>query len=238
MNATSKVRSYITVEGDITGMRLEVIPTNGTIALVAPIRLNATRETLDRIRGQIPDDYYSRFDRYPNEHWLSNRAETHPVCANELGFTKALASQNDMDQHYCAGQRYHLLMKPPSGFDCINRIMVANPVNGVQMKRPTNDDAIISYGYEDASVSCSGFSPNKGSLDYRKEIEAMPMVRYTWRSPSFRNPKCRITPSIKAKIQHAVSLHSSAELVVANAHAPFGPYWAIGTDRNFLKTIP
>jgi len=242
-NATSKVRSYITVEGDISGMRLEVIPINGTIALVAPIRLNATRENLSRVQGEIPDDYYSRFDRYKDIkgqehgiHRLAKWAETGPVCANEFGFTRALSFMNNLEHHYRAAQRYHLLMKPSSGFDCINGIRTINPSNGMVQKRPSHGEMYVSYGAEDdlrnSRLSCHGFN----GFVFRDELQSMPFVRYTLASNDFRNPKCRITPTIKAKIQHALSLHKQAEDLLVSSSAPFGPYWAIGAERNYLKS--
>ena len=127
-DGTTKIRSYAEFTGDTTGMHIEIRMSNHRVSLVAPIRLNATRENLDRVQGHIPDDYYSRFDRYPKgkHHFLRDRAETGPVCANEFGFTKALATCNwnehenelacmqfdRVQRHYYADQRYHLLMKP------------------------------------------------------------------------------------------------------------------------------
>ena len=107
---SSRIRSYVEFEGNVENMHIEINTGLRSLALVAPIRLNATRELLDRVQGHIPEDYYSRFDRYRKgwaHHNLVDEAEKGPICANEFGFTKALANCNDFERHYYADQNYH-----------------------------------------------------------------------------------------------------------------------------------
>ena len=121
-DGTTKIRSYAEFTGDTTGMHIEIRMSNCRVSLVAPIRLNATKENLDRVQGHIPDDYYSRFDRYPKRktHASAQPSGDGALCANEFGFTKALAycnwdeveneiaSKGGVQRYYHADQNYHL----------------------------------------------------------------------------------------------------------------------------------
>lgn len=254
---TGRTRSHVTFEGDISDMYVELNCKYATISLVAPIRLDATRELLSRVQGHTPIDYYARFDqyrKYDNSSWvrhshLEDRAELGPTCANEFGFTKALAYCNsfgknaeDIERHYFAHQCYHLLMKPFSGFDCINRTVVKQ-ANGMMGKRKLNGEMVVSFGYEGYDLSCFGFGgfdfrefdwPN-GSIKGRGPLLEMPVVRYTFRRMQLhRDPRCRIAGEIKEKLQHAIKLHNSAEQLLSESRAPFGEYNAIGPNQNYL----
>ena len=249
---SSRIRSYVEFEGNVENMHIEINTGLRTLALVAPIRLNATRELLDRVQGHIPEDYYSRFDRY-RKGWahdnLVDEAEKGPICANEFGFTKALANCNDLERHYYADQNYHLLMRPYAGFDCINSTKVEK-FNGTMGKRESCEgDMYLSYADRDVWASGSvrlawhGFQnfnfrqydwPN-GRVKGRGPLEQMPLVRYTSR-PRGLDAKTRISPKLKRQLQHAINLHNAAENLLRNGRAPFGEYWAIGAKRNYTAT--
>ena len=234
-DGTTKTRSYAEFTGDTTGMYIEIRMSNCRVSLVAPIRLNATRENLDRVLGHIPEDYYSRFDRYPKEkhHHLRKWAETGPVCANEFGFTKALAHCNKAEgvqRHYYADQRYHLLMKPPGGIDCINGTVVPLHDYGPwkRKRRVEQGELCISYGPTDR-LGAWGWS----GFDHRVSLQEMPHVRY---STSFeRGTKYTMRGERKKRFQHAIDLHNAAEELLCETPAPFGRYNAIGIESNFPR---
>lgn len=247
---SSRIRSYVEFEGHVDNMHIEINTYLATLALVAPIRLNATRELLDRVQGHIPEDYYSRFDRYNRDSMLHSNlvssAEKGPVCANEFGFTRALAACNDLECHYYADQNYHLLMKPFAGFDCINRTKVE--YNGVMDKRRSEPgDMYVTYGSPTVEqkvgrFSCYGFSgfdfreydwPN-GRVKGRGALKEMPLVRYTYR-PKGLDAKTRLSSKLKKRLQHAISLHNAAEDLLRESRAPFGEYWGIGLEGNCTK---
>ena len=245
-DGTTKIRSYAEFTGDTTGMHIEIRMSNHRVSLVAPIRLNATRENLDRVQGHIPDDYYSRFDRYPKgkHHFLRDRAETGPVCANEFGFTKALATCNwnehenelacmqfdRVQRHYYADQRYHLLMKPPGGIDCINGTSIPLHDYGPwKRKRPIEQGELcISYGPTER-LGAWGWS----GFDYSVALQQMPHVRYTTSFEWGTNYTMR--GERKKRFQHAIDLHSAAEELLRETSAPFGRYNAIGLESNFSR---
>ncbi len=245
-DGTTKTRSYTEFTGDTTGMHIEIRMSNCRVSLVAPIRLNATRENLDRVQGHIPEDYYSRFDRYPagKLHHLRNRGETGPTCAREYGFTKALAycnwdeHENELacmqfdcvQRHYYADQRYHLLMKPPGGIDCINGTTVPLHNYGPwrRKRQSQQGELCISFGPTER-LGAWGWS----GFNHEALLQEMPHVRY---STSFeRGTKYTMRGERKNRFQHAIDLHSAAEELLRETSAPFGSYNAIGLESNFLR---
>lgn len=234
-DGTTRIRSYAEFTGDTMGMHIEIRMSNCRVSLVAPIRLNATRENLDRVQGHIPDDYYSRFDRYPKGKLmhLRNCPETGPTCANEFGFTKALAHCNRMDgvqRHYYSDQRYHLLMKPPGGIDCINGTSVPLHDYGPwkRKRRIEQGELCISYGPTER-LGAWGWSGFRHGVS----LQEMPHVRY---STSFeRGTKYTMRGERKKRFQHAIDLHKAAEELLCETPAPFGEYNAIGLESNFPR---
>jgi len=234
------------VKGDTTDIELWIDPTYGVIHLVAEIRLNATREILDRVQGKIPEDYYSRFDRYPKGRMrqsLIGVAETGPSCSFEFGFTRALAHVNKRflsGKNLFAWSTSHLTAKPPGVFRCINRTEAYDHrIGRYQPKKMQGSEPLITYGpTERRSIHGWGgfdFREHNPYGDSRGPLQVLPKVMYTMRVNSARQGKVRIAGDLKRIIEHILEIHANAEELIMDGEAPFGRYWAIGLEGNYSK---